>query len=198
MTTLKCFALAMSIALAGCTELSKEARDASDSAKQVQYDTWQSWRGVINYRPPPQPQLAQRRYCYKQLIDIVCYDSPQDSTSPIVAIQQGKPGRLIAGQAALDAAYDAQAQQAQFADTPIAPTDHVIVLPSAPATPFGVADDEGFVDSAVVGLNNCNAANAENAPPNAPPNAPFACAESSYAAPAEKSAAKATSAEKAH
>lgn len=117
--------------LTACTNMTMEAKDAAEAAKRAQYETREAWKKLLTYTPPPKEQLAQRRYCYKQIADVVCYDSEQNTTSPLVAIQEGNPGRLIAGKRAYE--------EAQFSSSPryiaegSAASDRVIATPIGPA-----------------------------------------------------------------
>lgn len=127
--------LAALVALSACTNMTMEAKDAAEAAKRAQYETREAWKKLLTYTPPPKPQLAQRRYCYKQLSDVVCYDNEQQTTSPLVAIQEGNPGRVIAGKV--------EYENAQFSDQPAyvasgaAMSDRVIATPIAPAMNYG-------------------------------------------------------------
>lgn len=167
------FIFASLLGLSGCTQLVKEAKDIKHSLQRAEYETIEEWRDLLTYNPKVQePQLAQRRYCYKQLTDIVCYDSPQETTSPITGIQEGAPGRLIGGKIAYDTSI--QREQNYFRNShnaETAPLDHVDISPS--------------FESSDAGLNIAPLANnphrQEGADNCAIAASPFACGESHHA-----------------
>lgn len=158
------------VLLSACTNMTKEAKDAAAAAKRAQYETQEAWRKLLTYTPPPEPQLAQRRYCYKQIADVVCYDSPQNTTSPLVAIQEGNPGRVIAGKIAYEKAQNthqptyAENRPSSVNMTPSSPTNGEVVT-------FGVAPAPSVQqrDLAPIGVDGkCK------------PGGAFACKESGY------------------
>lgn len=138
--------IALCMLLVACNGLTQEAKRAAEAAKRSQYETREAWKRVLTYNPPPDAPVAQRRFCYKKLTDVVCYDSEQNTTSPLVAMQEGMPGRVVAGKPLYG--------DAQFSGSPpeyassAATTDHVISAPLAPAqgprsgevVTFGVPD----------------------------------------------------------
>jgi hypothetical protein len=87
--------------LAGCDRVSDTLRYSAHGINQLRTDVVVAYNEVANYHQPapkPIPQ-AQLRYCYQFISDIVCYDAAQDgvTTAPLVAIQNGLPGRTISG-----------------------------------------------------------------------------------------------------
>jgi hypothetical protein len=89
---------------AACAQIGDGLRYTSENINKLRYDASYAWYNLGHYEPPatfmPQPQL---RYCYAFSSDIVCYDAPQDNVdAPIVAIQEGIPGRLIGGSELVD------------------------------------------------------------------------------------------------
>lgn len=123
------------VALSACTNMTMEAKDAAEAAKRAQYETREAWKRLLTYTPPPKPPLAQRRYCYKQLSDVVCYDTEQQTTSPLVAIQEGNPGRLIGGKVEYED-HQFSGQPAYASSTGAAMSDRVIAAPLAPAMTY--------------------------------------------------------------
>jgi hypothetical protein len=137
---------ALCLLLVACNGITQEAKNAAEAAKRSQYETRESWKRVLTYSPPPEAPLAQRRFCYKKLTDVVCYDTEQNTTSPLVAMQEGMPGRLVAGKQSYE--------DAQFSNNPpayagsAAATDRVISTPlpspsgsmSGEVVTFGVPD----------------------------------------------------------
>lgn len=127
--------LAALVGLSACTQMTMEAKDAAEAAKRAQYETREAWKKLLTYTPPPKPPLAQRRYCYKQLSDVVCYDSEQQTTSPLVAIQEGNPGRLVAGKVEYEEQqFSGHSSYASSSGAMV--SDRVIATPLAPATVY--------------------------------------------------------------
>ncbi len=94
----KMLCASMTLALiSGCNGITEEAKDIARAAKRSQHETREAWREVLTYTPQPEAPLSQRRFCYRRMGDIVCYDSEQNTTSPLVAIQEGIPGRMVTG-----------------------------------------------------------------------------------------------------
>lgn len=99
--------IAIAFTLSACSQVGDGLRFAVNNVNDLRYDAAIAWDDLKNYKAPntiaPQPQL---RYCYKMQSDIVCYDAPQpNSTAPLVGVQEGVPGRLIAGAPVIDANY---------------------------------------------------------------------------------------------
>lgn len=126
------FALLWLLALPACNGITEEMKAAGEAAKRSQHETRETWKRLLTYEPSPQAQIAQRRYCYKRLSDIVCYDSEQHDGSPLVAIQEGMSGRIVAGKQAYE--------KAQFSNSSVvfaegsAVSEHVISAPLPPAS----------------------------------------------------------------
>lgn len=167
--------VAVLVLVSACTNMTKEAKDAAEAAKRAQYETREAWKKLLTYSPPPKPPLAQRRYCYKQQSDIVCYDAEQNTTSPLIAIQEGNPGRLIAGKVEYE--NDKFGAPPTYISENAAPNDHVISAPVGPAggevVTFGVQPPASVQQQNLaphqVGLDG-----------KCLPNSPFPCKESGF------------------
>lgn len=158
------------VALSACTNMTMEAKDAAEAAKRAQYETREAWKKLLTYTPPPKPPLAQRRYCYKQLSDVVCYDSEQQTTSPLVAIQEGNPGRVIGGKVEYED-HQFSGHSSYASSSGGMASDPVITTPLAPSTSYNMPMAGGVQqrDLAPVGVDTgCRAGG------------PFPCKESGY------------------
>lgn len=118
MHTRKTLSIAAIMLLAACSQVGDGLRFAVNNINDFRTDATKAWHDFEHYRAPaefaPQPQL---RYCYQFQSDIVCYDAPQtDITAPLVGVQEGVPGRQIAG---------AQLVQDQFVYAETAPQHDV-------------------------------------------------------------------------
>lgn len=169
--------------LIGCTQLVKEAKDIEQGIYRAEYETLDAWRRLLVYNPPDNtPQLAQRRYCYKQLTDIVCYDAKQPISSPVTGIQEGSPGRLIAGKVAYEEALKREEEaynQRQFA----AGVEHVTIS-SEISEPLQISTDTGIAAPLIVTPSDIAApvvtdGHVDN-PAHCVPGGPFACGESAH------------------
>ena len=97
----------LALSVSACSQVGDGLRFAVNNVNDLRRDAAIAWNDLENYRAPaevaPQPQL---RYCYKMQSDIVCYDAPQpNSTAPLVGVQEGVPGRIIAGAQVIDDSY---------------------------------------------------------------------------------------------
>ena len=91
--------VALACTVSACAQVGDGLRYAVHNVNDFRTDAVTAWHDFKNFRTPPemapQPQL---RYCYEMRSDIVCYDAPQtNTTSPLVGVQEGVPGRQIAG-----------------------------------------------------------------------------------------------------
>ncbi len=56
--------------------------------ERVLSDATSTWVDALSYHPKRGPQAPQTRYCYKMMMDIVCYDSVQpELTAKLVGYQ---------------------------------------------------------------------------------------------------------------
>jgi hypothetical protein len=78
------------VLLAGCTQLTDGVKQTGEVSKRIIADTKKSWIDVFTYAPARDPQLPQTRYCYNTMTDVVCYDSVQNTTSPLRGYQDGE------------------------------------------------------------------------------------------------------------
>lgn len=78
------------LALAACQPIANTSDRAMDAGKRVATDTQRKWDGLFTYTPPKSGQLPQTRYCYQMQSDVVCYDSPQTTTTAkLIGYQDG-------------------------------------------------------------------------------------------------------------
>ena len=165
--------LAAALMLSACTNMAKEAKDVAEAAKRGQYETREAWKKLLTYDPPPPPPLAQRRYCYKRQSDVVCYDSEQNTNSPLVAIQEGNPGRLIGGKVEYEERQFSSSSS--YVPDNAAPTGGgVVSRPLPPAQP-----STGFAPPMSVQQQDL-APHQVGAGGKCLPNSPFPCKESNF------------------
>ena len=76
--------------LAACDKVVDGSNTAASITGQALNDAANTWREAFTLHPPAKPGLPQTRYCYKNMDDIVCYDSVQPSlTARLVGFQDG-------------------------------------------------------------------------------------------------------------
>ena len=83
-------AITGALLLAGCTPLTDGVKQTGEVSKRIIADTKKSWSDLFTYAPARDPQLPQTRYCYNTMTDVVCYDSVQNTTSPLRGYQDGE------------------------------------------------------------------------------------------------------------
>lgn len=156
--------------LLSCGPVGDGMRYGAKSINKIRNDAVISYNEVKFFKPVadavPQTQL---RYCYQFISDIVCYDSPQEgTTSKLVAVQDGIPGRVIAGSTATSTVMAPQYAEA-------APTEIITTAPNMTygETPRPLAGEhsievQGLAPNPVTNEGGCTG------------DSPFPCKESGY------------------
>lgn len=163
-TRLPLFAMALLgiglLILSGCQAAADSSGKAATATQGQMYATQQKWQELFTFKPKSTtPQLPQTRYCYHTQSDVVCYDSPQSTTtSPMVGYQDGanlswfQPGGGSLGVSGGEATavYSANLQPAPpsavLSETNVAP--NADCMPGTPDKPF-YCNESPYVKGAV-------------------------------------------------
>ena len=83
--------LAIAVSLSACDK-AMDGTDARAAVAGTMYSNFiTTWTDAFTYHPPAKPLQPQTRYCYKNMDDIVCYDSVQPTlTAKLVGYQDGQ------------------------------------------------------------------------------------------------------------
>lgn len=82
--------LAVMVTLTGCDAMVDTSDAAASITARSLGDAKQTWIDAFTYHPKRGPSAPQTRYCYKMMMDIVCYDSLQPGlTAKLVGYQDG-------------------------------------------------------------------------------------------------------------
>lgn len=156
----------MALALTACDATRASSDAAANNLRQFSYETGNAWRDVFTFRPRPQPNGPQTRFCYQMQSDVVCYDTPQTHmTSKLVGYQDGD-----------NISYIQKGGGSLGVSTPPQTTVYV------PAPAYAAPVDQISVDETMAPMDTGSAIQEENlpAPPTAGGYTPFSQGESPY------------------